>query len=185
MKMSHGHRLERRAGRVGAALVVAGDDDPLALVLEHDLRRAEDVAGGDEADVDLAEPDRLAIGDRLARLRPVAAVHDRQRLGRRPDRVMAAAGMVGMAVGDQRASALGCEGSIHASAGRDVNAFGKRLDPGTETGHAPDMAPRSAFASHRSASAAAAKLGRVGQSDDASIAPSMPAASMIARSIAR
>ena len=64
-----GHRHEQRAGRVGAALVVAGDDDLLALMLEHDLRGAEHVAGGNEADVDLADADALAIGDRLPALR--------------------------------------------------------------------------------------------------------------------
>ena len=38
---------------------------------------AEDVTGGHEANVDLAKADALAITDRLARLRPVAAGHDR------------------------------------------------------------------------------------------------------------
>ena len=61
------HRHERRAGRVGPALVIARDDDPLAVMLQHDLRRAEHMAGGDEADVDLADADGLAIGDRTAR----------------------------------------------------------------------------------------------------------------------
>ena len=41
--------LERRAGRIGCALVVAGDDGALAVPIEHDLRRAEDVAGGGQA----------------------------------------------------------------------------------------------------------------------------------------
>ena len=48
--------------------------------------------------------------------------------------VMAAAGMIGMAVGDQRPG-LGLRG-IDPGVGRlHVNAFGERLDPGTETGH--------------------------------------------------
>src|SRR3546814_11528109 len=34
--------FERRAGRVGAALVVAGDDDPFATIFHRDLRAAED-----------------------------------------------------------------------------------------------------------------------------------------------
>ncbi len=98
-----GHRLERRAGRIGPALVVARDDDPLAGMLEHDLGRAEDMAGGDEADVDLAEPDRLAIGDRprLSAARSgtsmIASVS-----GVAQTSLMAAAGMIGMAVGDER-----------------------------------------------------------------------------------
>ena len=134
MKMSHGTGTKRRAGRVGPALVIARDDDPLAFMLQHDLRRAEDMAGGDEADVDLADADRLVIGDRLPVLRPVARLHDRQRLGRRQHRAVAAARMVGMAVGDQ-ARALGCEGSIHASAGAHVDALGVGLDPGTQSRH--------------------------------------------------
>ena len=59
-------RHERAQVGSGPALIVARDDDLLALVLQHDLGRAEDMAGGDEADVDVAEPDRFAIGDRLA-----------------------------------------------------------------------------------------------------------------------
>ena len=118
MKMSHGTGSNGAQVGSGAALVVARDDDPLAVMLEHDLGRAEHMAGGDEADVDLADPDRLAISDRPARLRAVAHVHDRQRLGRRPHLAMAAAGMVGMAVGDQRARPWAATGSTQASAGR-------------------------------------------------------------------
>ena len=128
------HRHERRAGRVGPALVVARHDHPLAAMLEHDLRRAEHMAGGNEADLDLADPDALAIGDRLARLLAVAHAHDRQRLGRRPHRAMPAAGMVGMAVGDQRAG-LGLRRIDPGVGGPHVDAFGIRLDPGTEAGH--------------------------------------------------
>ena len=48
MNTSHGHELERRAGRVGDILVIAGGDDPAALALDRDLRRAEHMAGGME-----------------------------------------------------------------------------------------------------------------------------------------
>src|SRR5438067_12342584 len=104
-------------------------------MLEHDLRRAEDMPGGNEADVDLAQADHLAIGDRAAaRLLAIAAAHDRQRLGRRPDLSMAAARMVAMAGGDERAWP-GLR-RVDPRVGRlDVDAFGKRLDPGTEAGH--------------------------------------------------
>ena len=118
MKMSHGTGTKHGAGRVRPALVIARDDDALAFVLEHDLRRAEHMAGGHEADVDLADADRLVIGDRLPVLRPVAHLHDRQRLRRRQHRAMPAARMIGMAVRDQRLRPWAATGSIHASAGR-------------------------------------------------------------------
>jgi hypothetical protein len=57
------HRLEGGAGRVRPALVIAGDDHPLAAMFHHDLGGAEHVPGGDEADVHLAEPDHLAISN--------------------------------------------------------------------------------------------------------------------------
>ena len=66
-------RLERRAGRIGPALVVAGDDDARALMLEHHLGAAEHMAGGDERDADPAAADRLAIGQRLQRAAGVLA----------------------------------------------------------------------------------------------------------------
>jgi hypothetical protein len=53
--MSHGTGLEGGAGRIRPALVVAGDDDALAAMLQHDLSGAEHVAGRHEADVHLAE----------------------------------------------------------------------------------------------------------------------------------
>ena len=101
---SHCDRLERRAGRVGAALVVARDDDPLAAMIEHDLRRSQHMAGGNEADLDLAHPDRLAIADRMPGLRRrsapsmIASVS-----GVAHTALMPAARMVGMAVRHQRA----------------------------------------------------------------------------------
>ena len=112
----HGH--EAGAGRVGPALVVAGDHDLLALVLQHDLSAAEDMARGHEADVDVADANRLVVGDGLpARLRTVAAFHDRQRLGSREHRAMPAARVIRVAMRDHRPG-LASEGSIHASAGR-------------------------------------------------------------------
>ena len=126
---------ERGTGRIGAALVVARDNDLLAAMLEDDLGRTEDMAGGDEADVDLADADGFAIGDGVGRLLAVADVHDRQRLGGGPHRAMAAAGMVGMAVGDERA-VLGLRGIDPRVGGFDEDALGKGLDPAAETGHA-------------------------------------------------
>ena len=60
-----GHQLERRAGRVGRVLVVAGGDDAGALAGNRDLRRAQHMAGGMKLDGDVAEPQLLAIGDGL------------------------------------------------------------------------------------------------------------------------
>ena len=122
------HRFEGRAGRVGAALVVARDHHPLAAMVEHDLRRSQHMARRHEADLDVAQPDRLAIRHRLARLRPVARFHDRQRLGRRPHPPVAAARMVGMAVGDERAGAR--LGRVDPRVGgRHVDAVRVRLQP--------------------------------------------------------
>ena len=57
------HHLEGRARRVGCALVVAGDDGALPVPVEHDLRRAEDVACRSETDADAA--DRALLAERL------------------------------------------------------------------------------------------------------------------------
>src|SRR5690606_29526930 len=43
-----GHGLERRAGRIGPSLVVAGDDGTLPAIVEDDLGAAEDMSGGNE-----------------------------------------------------------------------------------------------------------------------------------------
>ena len=40
-----GLRLEGRAGWVGPALVIPGNDDPSALVFDDELRAAQDVPG--------------------------------------------------------------------------------------------------------------------------------------------
>ncbi len=73
----------------------------------QDLRRAEDMAGGMQRDVDAAEAKGLAIGQRPAviagEILAVAQAHDGQRLARRQHRAMAGAGVIGMAVGDHGA----------------------------------------------------------------------------------
>ena len=59
--------------------------------------------GGMEFDVDVAEPDFLAIGDRLrgaCEILAIAQPHHVERFLRRQHRAMAWAGVVGMAVGD-------------------------------------------------------------------------------------
>src|SRR3546814_18400216 len=65
-----GNRLERRAGGVVPALVVAGHHRPFAPIFQHDLRGAEHMARRPEAHADIADPDLLAIADvlRMSRL---------------------------------------------------------------------------------------------------------------------
>ena len=116
------------------------DDKPVKISVElpaalhRDLRGAEHVAGGNQAQRDSIEVDHLAVSEGSARLRPVAACHDRQRLGRGPDLSMASPGMIGMAMGDECARLRLAR--VDPRVGRlDVDAFGKRLYPGTETGH--------------------------------------------------
>jgi hypothetical protein len=73
------HDLERRAGRVGGALVVAGDNGALAVPVEHHLRGAEDVPSGRETHVDAVDRLRRAVRQGLegaGALRPHAHLHD-------------------------------------------------------------------------------------------------------------
>ena len=55
------HEFERRAGRIGDVLVIAGSDDAQAVRLDRDLRRAEHVAGRMERDRRAAELHALAV----------------------------------------------------------------------------------------------------------------------------
>ena len=106
-------------------------------MLDHDLGRAEDVAGGGEPDGGVAECDGLAIGQRAAGRRampsPRRAGHDGQGLGGGEHRVVAGAGMVGMAVADhgQRHGAQRVDEEV---AGPAVEAFGPDLEPGLGVG---------------------------------------------------
>ena len=93
--------------------------------LDRDLRRAEHVAGGLEGDGGVADPHRLAERRLLRRAGEVLAVagrHDAERLARRQHRAVAGAGMVGMAVGDQR--------PLDRPRRVDVEAAGLRLEAG-------------------------------------------------------
>ncbi len=75
------HQLERRAGRIGDVLVIAGGDDAQAVGLDRDLRRAEHVAGGMERHLRAAEIDAFAIapppGSSRRNSRRSAAASDR------------------------------------------------------------------------------------------------------------
>ena len=102
-----GHRLEAHAGRVVAALVVAGDDDAAALPFQHDLRRAQHMTGRDQGDTHAAMGQGFAIAQRLLLASRIplaeAGFHDRQGFRRGKHGTMAGARMVGMAVADHRA----------------------------------------------------------------------------------
>ena len=105
-----GHGLKTGAGRVALTLVIAGDDDAQALALDHDLGGAQDMSCRHEAEIDLANARHHARRRVLAALCKTFAVaqrHDRQRLAGRQHRAMAGAGVIGMAVRDQRAGRRG------------------------------------------------------------------------------
>ena len=100
-----GDRLERRAGGVAPALVIPRDHHGQAARPDHDLGRAQHVAGGNEGDLHRVAHDPLAIGGGLGRSGEALAValrHDRQGLGRGQHRAVARARMIRVSVGDHR-----------------------------------------------------------------------------------
>ena len=130
-------RLEGRAGRVRPALVVAGDDDPRAAVVEHDLRAAQHVAGGEEAHPDPVDRDGFAIVERLQRTSGQLAVtrlHDRDRAGCREHALVARPGVVAVPVRD--------DGARHREQRVDMEAAGLAIEPGRRCLD-PGLGPRS------------------------------------------
>jgi hypothetical protein len=127
-----GHELEGGAGRVGGALVVARDDDALALPFEHHLGGAEDVAGRHQAQGDAVDVARLAVGQRVeaaARLVAVAGAHDLERVGRGEHGGVVGPGVVGVAMGDHRAVDGALRIDVELARGA-VEALGRRVQPG-------------------------------------------------------
>ena len=101
-----GQQLETGAGRIGSALVIAGDDNAKTGFGDPDLSRTEDMAGGMKRHFDVAKAQALAISQRLCRAGEIFAetkAHDVQRLSRRQHRAMTGAGVIGMGVGDHGA----------------------------------------------------------------------------------
>src|SRR5690606_35593149 len=117
-----GHDLERRAGRVGIALVVAGMHPYLAADLDPHLRRAEDVTGRVQRHPGLAEPDRAAVLQPLQLHLAQPLPQQRQALPACQVAAAAGTGMVGVGVGDDRAD--------DAGRGIDVEIAGRAVQPG-------------------------------------------------------
>ncbi len=106
MKASHGIGSKDRQVGIGGALVVARDDDAEPVLLDRDLGRAEHMAGRIKGDVDVTDTNPLPKHRRLtahAEVRPVAQSHDVERLGRRHHHLVTGAGMIAVAVSDERA----------------------------------------------------------------------------------
>src|SRR5579884_1961208 len=129
----NGHKW--RAGRVWTPLVVAGNDDFLALVLEHDLGGTENMPCRYEAYLHVADADRFTIVDSLpARLGSIPAIDDGKCfLGCENCRVIAA-GVVAVPMSDH--CSMLWFGRINPCIGRThVNSFRVRFDPGTQSRH--------------------------------------------------
>src|SRR3546814_19867053 len=76
-----GNRLERRAGGVVPALVVAGHHRPFPPIFQHDLRGAEHMSRRHEGHADIADPDLFALTDVLRLSRPaITPAPDREHL---------------------------------------------------------------------------------------------------------
>ena len=118
-------RLERWAGRVGAALEVAGDDDPAAAVFDDQLGAAEHMSGRHQGQRHIPERDPLAVARRLqaaAGQLAIAPAHDRDRAFGREHMRVAGTGVVAVPVGDHRAR--------HRLQGIDVEIAGLAIEPG-------------------------------------------------------
>ena len=105
MKTSHAHQLERRAGRIGDVLVVAGRDDAQCRCTSTAIC-AEPSTWPAGWNVTVAPPSvdasrRSAIACvRAGEILAVAQPHQVERLLRRQHRAVAGARVVGMAMGD-------------------------------------------------------------------------------------
>ena len=128
-----GDRLERQAGRIGHALVVAGDHDAAAVPFHRHLGAAQHMPGRPQPYPDPVEHDRLAIAQHLARHARAPGshtyVHQRHGLRAGQHRCVAGAGMVGMRMGDD--GARDRPGRIDVKAARlAIETAGQHLQPG-------------------------------------------------------
>src|SRR3546814_19655744 len=127
-----GNRLERRAGGVVPALVVAGHHRPFAPIFQHDLRGAEHMARRHEAHADIADPDLFAIADglRMSRL-AITRAPDGKRPRRGEHMAVTAARMGRLAVGWERAFRRTSR-TAPKNPGRTVGGSGMRVNTGTK-----------------------------------------------------
>ena len=131
------HKLERRTGRIGDILVIAGGDDRHVLVRDRDLRGTEHMAGRMTAHCHAIERDTLAVSDRLRAARKVFAIaerHDGERFRRRQHMAVAGAGMIGMAMRN--------DGLVHGPRRVDMKA-------GALAAHAGRCGRQEIFGPHR------------------------------------
>ncbi len=101
-----GDELEGCAGGIGRALVVARDHRAPAVPFEHDLGRAQDVAGGNEADRDAADGARLSQLSALeapGAVRAETQLHHLDGLSGGEHGAMAGARVIAVAMRDDRA----------------------------------------------------------------------------------
>src|SRR5262249_34589507 len=126
-------RRERRAGRIERRLVIARDHPDFPVALQANLRRAEDVPGRMERDLDAPDLECLAVGDAAdIGIRPKARPqHAKSRASREVMRA-ARAGVIAVAVSDEgaRRRQPGIDEEI---AGRAVEALGSQ--PQKRFGH--------------------------------------------------
>ena len=116
-------QFEAGAGRVGAALVVAGDDGAGSAVLEEHLGAAENMPRRQKRDTDIVAVDRLAIGGRLAagcKVLAIADRHDFQRFLGGENGGVAGPRMIGVAMGD--------DGAVNRAGGVDIGARGSAIE---------------------------------------------------------
>ena len=123
MKTSHADEFEAGAGRVGAALIIAGDDGARPAIFEQHLCAAKDMPGGIECHAGLAALHDFAIGDPLAAAGKILAIadgHDPQRLLGREHGAMAGPRMVRMAMRD--------DGAVHGASRVDIGFGGRAIE---------------------------------------------------------
>ncbi|MDT4871374.1 hypothetical protein FQZ97_1064990 [compost metagenome] len=95
-------------GALGEAFVVAGDHNALPAPLDQHLRRSQNVPGRIKCDRHVIDLQRHAEIERLeapGAILAIAHLHDGDRIGRRQNRAVPAARVVGMAMGDDGAVA--------------------------------------------------------------------------------